>query len=958
MAVTFGVLGGIEARIGGRLVELGHARQRLVLAALLVDLNREVTADQLAERVWGERSAQRGTLYSYLSHLRQALAGLESVRIARRPAGYVLTADARTVDLHRFRGMVAEAGRAADEEHAAALLEEALGLWRGDALRGLDTPWANSLREVLHQERLAAELDATEIGLRLERHTDLLPRLRTRAREHPLDERLAGQLVLALHRCGRTAEALKCYESTRQRLADELGIDPGPSLKQLHHQVLTCDPAVTPHTGPAVTIRPAPAAVPAPVPRQLPAPPALFTGRAVELAALSADLDQHADRGESVVISAITGKGGIGKTYLALRWAYNHLERFPDGQLYVNLRGFDPSGEAVPPPVAIRGFLGALGVEPSAVPVDPDAQAALYRSLVAGKRMLIVLDNALDTAQVTPLLPGSPSCAVLVTSRRRLGSLVTAQGARLLTLCTLSKDESPEVLTRHLGEARIAAEPEAVNALLRHCGGHPLALSTVAARAAAHPDFPLSHLAAELAESANRLDALDADDIAADLRAVFSASYQALEPDAAHVFTLLGMAPGPDISPPAAAALANRAPADIRTLLHALEVSHLVRQQSPGRYQLHDLVRLFAVERARQDQHEAVRPLALRRLVDFYLHTADRGSRLADTFWPIRLELEPPIAGSRPHPLADAAAAGAWFDAEHMCLLAAQQLTQELGWHTLTWQLAESVFALLWDRNRLPENLGMWRAALAAAEQLDDPSVQALARLRLGLSCGQAGRNTEALDHLGQALTLFEQTGDAAGQGSAHFALGWIWDQQGVPRRALSCVERSLSLHHALGDAVWEARILNAMGWSHARLGRYQQAHSHCARALAVCRSEGDRRGEVSTLDSLGYIAHLSGRHGQALDHYHQALSMSRELSRDIGIAATAFEANVLAHLGDTYQALNRTSAARHCWRQALDLYRTQHRTAAAARVQAQLDACDPAHADARGEPSAPLRDA
>ncbi|GGO96386.1 AfsR/SARP family transcriptional regulator [Wenjunlia tyrosinilytica] len=951
VAVEFGILGGIEVRIHGRLVDLGHARQRVVLAALLVDVNREVTADQLADRVWGERTAQRGTLYSYLSHLRRALAGADGVRISRRPAGYVLTADAQTVDLHRFRRTVAQARKETHtDEQAAELLAQALGLWRGEALGSVDTPWANALRDSLRHERLAAELDATDIGLRLHRHTDLLPGLRTRACEHPLDERIAEQLILALHRCGRTAEALECYKSTRQRLAEELGIDPGPSLKRLHQQVLTGDPALLVLGGTkvsdctAVTADTAPAAGPTPTPRQLPAPPALFTGRTAELAALSAALEQRADVGATVVISAIGGTGGIGKTCLALRWAHNHLEDFPDGQLYVNLRGFDPSGETVPFAVAIRGFLGALGVAPSAVPVDPDAQAALYRSLVADKRILVVLDNAHDTAQVMPLLPGSPNCAVLVTSRRHLGGLGTAQGARMLTLGTLREAESRQLLARHLGDDRIAAEPDALTAILRHCGGLPLALSIIAARAAAHPGFPLSHLASELAESATRLDALDAGELGADLRAVFAASYQALEPEAARVFTLLGLAPGPDISLPAAAALTGHTPSRTRPLLRTLEAAHLVRQPIPGRYHMHDLVRLYAAEHARDGRSEAARTLALRRLIDFYLHTADHGRRLMDTFWPIRLDLDPPTAGCTPHPLADSAAAGAWFETEHSCLLAAQQLTRELGWHTLTWQLSESIFAPHWDRNRLPENLCMWRASVAAAEQLGDPAVLALSHLRLGLCHGQASQYAEAREHLTKALTLFEHTGDKPGQGNAQFALGWTWDQLGDPQQALSCVEQALRIHQGLREPMWEARILNAIGWSHARLGHYQQAHAHCARALAVCRDKGDRRGEVSTLDSLGYINHLNGRHDQALDHYHQALALSRELSRDIGIAATAFEANVLAHLGDAHHALNRQRAARHFWRQALDLYRAQHRAAAAAHIQQQLDASHRAH--------------
>ncbi|MGP3923008.1 BTAD domain-containing putative transcriptional regulator [Streptomyces sp. 8N616] len=937
MAVEFGILGVIEARVDGRLVDLGHARQRLLLAALLVDHNHEVTVDQIVERVWGDRPVQRGTLHSYLSRLRQTLTATDGVRITRRPAGYVITGDAQAVDLHRFRHRVAQARRTSDDEHAAALLEQALGLWRGEALATVDTPWANTLRETLRHERRAAELDAADIGLRLNRHTELLPGLRDRTHDHPLDERLAGQLILALHRCGRTAEALECYTSTRRRLAEELGIDPGPPLKRLHQQILTGDPALTPRTGPTVITRSAPATVPAPVPRQLPAPPALFTGRTRELAALSAALDQHADPGGTVVISAIGGTGGIGKTYLALRWAHDHTERFPDGQLYIDLRGFDPSGESVPPSVAIRGFLGALGAQPSAVPVNPDAQTALYRSLVADKRMLIVLDNARDTAQVTPLLPGSPSCTVLVTSRRQLSGLRTAQGARPLTLGTLSEAEARQLLVRHLGEARIAAEPDAVTAILEHCAGLPLALSIIAARAAAYPDFPLTHLAAELAESATRLDALDAGDLAADLRAVFSASYQALEPEAARAFALLGLAPGPDISLPAAAGLTSCTPARARTLLRTLETAHLLRQHIPGRYQLHDLVRLYAAERGQRDLDEPDRTTALRRVLAFYLHTAHRADRLVEPHPAMPVELDPPALGCLHQPLADQKEALAWFVAEYPCLLAAQQLAADHHWHTPAWQLPCTLDAFQLYHGRHRDRLPMWRAALAATQHLTDPALQARAHVGLGWACGREGQHAEGGGHLSRALAVFEQTGHLRGQACAHWGLASSWSQQGDAERALPHAEHALQLYRRLGDPALEATMLNNAGWIHAQLGHYEQARAHCTQSRDLARRLGDDRCEAGALDSLGYIAHHTGRHTQALDHYHQALTLFRKANTPHD------EAGSLEDLGEIYRALGQHTQARHAWQQALELYRAQHRATDATRVQEQLDASDQA---------------
>ncbi|MGP3953422.1 BTAD domain-containing putative transcriptional regulator [Streptomyces sp. 7N604] len=930
--VEFRVLGSIEARVDRQLVELGTARQRL-LAALLVNLNQEVSIDELAERIWGTEQAQRGTLYGYLSRLRRALAAAEGVEITRRPAGYVLAADPAVVDLHRFRDLVGRARTVRDDGQAANLFGQALELWRGEALATVDTAWAGMVREELHHERLAAELDRTEVRLRLGQHAELLAGLRARTKEHPWDERLARQLMLALYRCGRTAEALTHYQHTQRRLAEELGIDPGPELRRLHRQILTKDTALTPGAG----VAPA-----SPVPRQLPAPPALFTGRSRELARLSAAPAETTPDGVggTVVVSAIGGIGGIGKTYLALRWAHQHLDRFGDGQLYINLRGFDPSGEPLAPSVVIRGFLDALGVASEAVPADPDAQAALYRSLVAGKRMLVMLDNARDTAQVVPLLPGSPSCTVLVTSRHQLVGLTATHGTQPLALDTLPEAEARQLLARHLGTDRLAAEPDAVAALLRHCAGLPLALSILAARAVARPGLPLAHLAEELAQASARLDALDAGDLSADLRAVFASSYHTLNTAAARAFALLGLVPGPDISLHAAASLTGTTPARTRVLLRTLETAHLVQQHTPDRYRMHDLVRLYAAERG-HDLDEADRTGALRRLLDFYLHTAYHANRLLYPHWTIRLEPGTPADGCTPHRCADVAEAQAWFRAELPCLQAAPRLARALGWHTLTWQLPEALFNIRMRQGRLGEDLAIWRTAVEAAQRLGDPAAHAVARLRLGQACSLTGRYDEARSHLEQTIALFEHTGDLLGQGQTHFWLGITWEQQGEPQQALLWHGRALDHYRAVGDALHEAGALNTIGWCHARLGRHEQAHGYCEQALAINRAEGDRYGEALNLESLGYIAHQRGQHRQALEYYHQALTLVREAD------ATWSEAKILGCIGDVHHALGQHAEARRAWRRALELYLIQHRTPQAAHIQQQLDTLNDTESDA-----------
>ncbi|CAL9658238.1 Regulatory protein AfsR [Streptomyces sp. enrichment culture] len=547
-------------------------------------------------------------------------------RLVRRSGGYTLDLGEAAVDLHRFRRLIARARETADDRSAPPLFEEALELWQGEPLAGLDSPWPANVREQLRDERWAAELDRTDALLSTGRHGECLPALSARAERHPLDERVAGQFMLALYRSGRAADALAHYRRVRGQLAEELGVDPGAPLQQLHQRILTGDP---------VLVLPAPQPAPrtrtdVPTPRRLPAHPRWFTGRDQQLAELDKALDSSDGPGGSAVIFAVGGIGGIGKTRLVLHWAHHNLDRFPDGQLYVDLRGFDPSGEPpVAPAVAVRGFLDALGVASESVPLDVQAQVGLCRSLVQGRRMLIVLDNAADAEQAAALLPGSATCTVLVTSRRRLAGLASAHGARLLTLDVLTDPEARELLARHVGHDRAAAEPEAVAGVLEHCAGLPLAISVAGARAAAHSAFPLAVLAEELKDESARLDALDAGDLTANVRAAFTVSHNALTAGAAEVFQLMGLAPGPETGQATIAspvALPATAP---RATLRELENAHLLQQPEPGRYRLHDLARLYAAERAGTEPADGGGE-ALLRAVDFCLRTACAAAQRLD----------------------------------------------------------------------------------------------------------------------------------------------------------------------------------------------------------------------------------------------------------------------------------------------------------------------------------------
>ncbi|MFL6143195.1 MAG: BTAD domain-containing putative transcriptional regulator [Labedaea sp.] len=925
MTVEFRLLGDFEMNVDGAPVTIGYAQLRSVLAVLLVEANRTVPVDQLVDRIWRDRRMPRrprGAVQHNVTLLRNALVAARDVTIAWRSPGYRLIADPDTIDLHRFRALVSQA-KVADHDRAAPLLEQALRLWRGEPFGGLDSGWLESLRATLAQQHLAARLDFNDFELHRGRHAGMVAELADWVRRNPLDERLAGQYLTALCRNGQQAAALAHFEQLRGLLAEQLGADPSAPLRELHRRILVADPMLA---GPPVGSPAGPA--PCAVPRQLPARPRLFSGRDREIARLTAALDDAGGPDGALVVCAIGGPGGMGKTWLALHWAHQHLHRFPDGQLHVNLRGFDPSGEPVPPEAALREFLEALGVAATAIPSGVDARAARYRSLVAGRRMLILLDNARDAAQVVPLLPGSPSCCVLVTSRQRLTGLVVAHGAHPVELDLLTGRAASDLLVGHLGHDRVAREPDAVARLLSFCAGLPLAISIVAARAAVSSELSLSALAGELRVLPG-LAAMDTGDTSTSLRATLSWSHRALPPAPAEVFGLLGLAPGPDIGVAAAASLAGMSVVDTEVVLRCLQDASLVRQQTPGRFRMHDLVRRYAADSA-----TPLREAPLRRLVDHYLHTAFAAARLLDPHrQPIRLAA--PAAGAHTGPVPDEQAALAWLSTEHANLLACQRMAAERGWHAPVWQLAWTLETFHWRGGQLQQARAMWQAGLAAAEALGDLGARISCHQRLGNACAPLGRHIEALHHLRQALALAERSGEHADQAHTHHILAWVWEEMGDDHRALEHADRAVGLFRAVGRPAWEANALNTAGWYHARLGHHEQAREHCTAALALFDGGLDPQGEAATLDTLGYVAHHTGQHDQSRTYYGRALT----LFRDLGYAYE--EANTLAQLGRTHRALGEFGAARSALRQALDLYQAQHREPDADRVRGELDLLD-----------------
>ena len=930
MAAEFGVLGPVEARIGGCPIDLGHSRQRCVLGVLLVEAGRPVTVEKIIDRVWGEDAPQRasGALYSYLSRLRRAVADAGGVEIKRQPSGYLLTADPQTVDLHRFRRLVTLARTAESDRAAVELITEALELWRGEPFAGLDTPWLNSMRETLSGERFAAELDRNDVLLRLGRHGEMLPALAAAVAEHPLDERLAEQSMLALYRCGRQADADEQYRRIRRTLADELGSDPGASLRRLHERILAADPALD---APAESVPAEIATAPkAQVPSQLPADVRAFTGRTQELAVLDGLLRPPSGEDPPLPIALVSGTAGVGKSALAVRWAHRVREAFPDGQLYVNLRGYDAE-QPVAVADALAGFLTALGVQGPEIPPGVDERAGRYRSELAGRRMLVLLDNASSVEQVRPLLPGTGSCLVLITSRDSLPGMVAVHGAERVNLDLLPLPDAVGLLRRLIG-ARVDREPSAAADLAAACARLPLALRIAAELAAARTDESLAELVAELGDHQERLDMLDAGgDPRADPRAVFSWSYQNLPEDAARAFRLLGLHPGDNVHVDAVAALTGTRRGEARRLLGALVRASLVQAGAGGRYGMHDLLRAYAAELSGEHDSAADRQAALTGLFDHYL----AGSVAAmDVLYPEG----PAVTG-------DQETARSWIEAERPNLAATCTYGATHGWHKHTIALAETLFRYLDAGGPVAEAVTVTASAVSAARQVGDRAAQAHALSNLGRLHRRQGRldqaaetyrqalelyadlgehGAEALvlrnlgsvhwrlgdyrraaDHYQRAWSRYRQLGDADGEADASVRLGLVDERLGDVERAAERLRSALELYVRIGDRYSEAYVLSLLARLQRRPDQLEQTAGRLERSLAEVRRAGDRTAEAYALTDLAAIHARRGRLADAAAHLRQAVVLHRR------IGDRASEAEAINDLGQVLHAAGDAAGAR-----------------------------------------------
>ncbi|WP_433788696.1 AfsR/SARP family transcriptional regulator [Actinoplanes sp. CA-252034] len=892
MTVDFRVLGDVTATVDGGPVEVGHARQRAVLAALLVDVNEPVHADALLDRVWADQLPRHGrtALAGYLSRLRRALTG---VTIQRGPAGYTLLADPDTVDLHRFRRLVAQARAAADDATAARLFASAAQLWRGEPFATLDTPWFNDLRRALEADRLAAELDHNDAALRRGEHARLLGDLARCSARYPLDERVAAQEMTALHRSGRSAAALERYRQLRARLADELGIDPGAALRDLYRTIVAGE---SPPPRPLAPPRPL-------VPRQLPAAPQTFTGRVADIARLDAVLDR--EQAAAVVISSVTGTAGVGKTALAVHWSHRVAGRFPDGQLYVNLRGYDPESSPLSPAEALRDLLGALAVEPGRVPHGLQARGALYRSLLADRRMLIVLDNAREVSQVRPLLPGSSRCVVVVTSRHQMPGLIALNNAQPVELDLLTAEEAATLLRQRIGGPRITAEPDALHRLVERCARLPLALAIVAGRALLSPALPLATLASELEAAL-----YDHDDAAIDIRAVFDCSVRALDAASATLFRLLGAHWGPDVTAPAAASLAGVPVAEARAALAVLTEASLLQEHLPGRWMMHDLLRAYARDLAQGDPEAAD---ACARLLDHHVQSAHRADLLV---YPSRDPIEPPptAAGVTIEHFPGREAALAWFTAEHDTLIGGFAVTGDGITDPAIWQLAWTLSNVLNLQGRWHDQELAQRAAVTAARRLGDPLREAHALRALGRVQDVLTRDAEANANLDAALALFDTIGDLAGAAQTNVNLARMYARRGDLDAMLSHDEASLRLYRQSGSRAGQARALNNIAWGLGRAGRHTEALEACRESLHLCQEIGNVHGQANTALNMAHINEQRGERALATTGYARAVELFHQ-AHD-----RPQEAKCLTLLGDSCSAAGDQHRAREAWQRAATL--------------------------------------
>jgi DNA-binding SARP family transcriptional activator/tetratricopeptide (TPR) repeat protein len=898
----FRVLGPVELWSAGQRHDLGSARARCVLAVLLLAPRTVVPAETLIDRLWDDRppAQARASLFVYISRirgsLRQALG--DRVQLHGQPGGYVLDADPETIDVHRFRRLRRQAdalSASGDCEDAAQLLRQAVALWHGPGLAGINGDWVGRMRDSLEEERRTALLARIGCDLRLGRHAELVGELYDLLTRYPLDEMLIAFQMTALYRSGRAGDALSLYRETRSGLVEEQGTEPGPALAKLHQQILAGDAQLA--AVPAVT-----RAAQAPGAETLPPQPAEFIGRGGELAVLTGE------QGDTVQVSVIEGMPGVGKTALAVQAARAMSARYPDGLLYLNFHSHDPASPSLGADEALRQLLRMVTGPAAQIPAKLGERTALWRAQLARRRAVVILDDAVGLDQIVPLLPAGGSSRVLITSRHRIPGLTAA---RALTLDVLPADDAITLFRRVAGRAAPSDESE-VAAVVERCGRLPLAIQVTAGRLAQdYPPRP-GRLLAEMSQSPALANTAPA---SAEWMSAFELSYRALKPDHQQLFRLLGLSPCSDISLHAASALAGASLVETEQGLAALTDHHLLSQASAGQYRFHDLLREYAAKCAEREDPGVLQRQAVSRLLGYYLHAADEATRVLHPFqrrMSVPITCPPTVVPD----LSTSAAALSWLDAEWRNILRAARYAGRHEWKGECAELIDALAEFLDTRALWTEALAVHTLALQACRDIADPPRIAQAALALSRVGIRLGRHEMVLPLAEEASAIYRSLGDRGGEAAALDLTGeanWLATHY---REALAYFYEAGIAYRDTGDRHGLAASLSHSAICCWHLGRHPDAMAHLRESLDLYREVGDRRGEAKTLNNLGRMKLESGYHRDALSAYQASLKIFTQ------IGGPQNEAILYHNIGAVYDYKGSSDEALEAYRRALAIYR------------------------------------
>ncbi|NEB08144.1 tetratricopeptide repeat protein [Streptomyces coelicoflavus] len=905
MTVRFTVLGPVELSVARQPLPGTAPRHRAVLAYLLLHSGTVLGAEQLIEAMWGPTPPEtaRAQIHAAIAAVRRVLrAAGEGELLVTRPAGYVIRPRPGQLDLAEFTEEVTAARALPDPAAAAARIRKALSLWRGRPLADVRADYAAGERARLEERRLAAFEHLTDLELGLGRHEQLVDELTARVAAHPLRERLSGQLMLALYRAGRQSDALAVARALRRALAEQQGLDPGRTFVALEAAVLSDDPALL-----APADAPPPGLGPQPPPRQanfLPYDTPDFTGRAAELEHL---LSGRSGAGEAVTVSVIDGMAGIGKTTLAVHAGHRLAERYPDGQLFVDLQAHTPGQVPTDAGTALGVLLRQLGTAGERLPASATERAALWRAELAGRRVLVVLDNAAGTEHIRPLLPGATSSLLLITSRRRLTGL---DGAARLSLDLLPAADALELFGRIVG-TRVDEEPLAALDILHLCGFLPLAVRIAAARLSHRPQWSAAHVADRLRDQRRRLAELSTSERG--VAAAFALSYQQLDPAQQRLFRLLGLHPGHDVDARAAGALAGIAPERAECLLEELLDAHMLRQHAADRYSFHDLLRQYAHATAHAQDSPAARRAALTRLFDHYVTTAL--AAVARLFPDGGQDAAPkPSRDAGALPPGDVREAAAWLETERANLVAAGAHMADHDWPAGAGRLAAALHRYLYDRGFHADAAALGEQALRVSLLTGDRVAQGRTLTDLAWLLWRRGACEQAVRHAARAAELGHRTGDRLGEAKARDCLGHLFLRRQDQDRAHRSFLTALRLFRDARDLRGEARGRTGLGLVLEGLGHYEAAQGHHRRALELYRELGDRGGEAVALVGLGAVHGRQGRLGTAHGLVLRAVRVQRSLGN------RGYETEALNALGETALALGEAGQAAEQHRAALAL--------------------------------------